>query len=97
MVKNSAESCARRNERNSRIAGSPKVRLLLADCWPSGESTALARIFVHTCLMALKLFNAVVISQDLSFDSKFGRLKSHDTVPFNVVLTLIVPTLLKYN
>ena len=38
---------------------------------------------MHTNLLALKLFSAVVSSQDLSIDTKFDQLKSHDTVPLS--------------
>ena len=31
----------------------------------------------------LKMFSAVITSQDLSFDTKFGRLKCRDAVPLN--------------
>ena len=36
-------------------------------------------------LLALKLFNPVIASQDLSIDTKFGRLKYRDTVPKNTL------------
>ncbi len=40
-----------------------------------------ARFFAHTNLPSFKPHSAVVASQDLSFDTEFGRFKSRDTVP----------------
>ncbi len=36
---------------------------------------------MHTNLLSLKPFSAVVASQDLPIDTEFGWLKSRDTVP----------------
>ena len=47
----------------------------------SRQSANFARFFAHTNLLSFKPFRAVVASQCLSFDAKFGRLKSCDTVP----------------
>ena len=47
------------------------------------QSSNFAFFLSHSSLLAFKLFSAVVTSQDLSFDTKFDWLKSHDTVPLN--------------
>ena len=52
--------------------------------WESRRSANFARYFAHTNLLTFKIFRAVITSQDLSFDTKFGRLKSRDTVPLRV-------------
>ncbi len=44
------------------------------------QSTSFACFFVHSNLLALNLFSAVVTSRDLSIDFKFGQLKFCDTV-----------------
>ena len=51
---------------------------------PGSENAAAKRKF-RLFLMALKLFRAVtgITYQDLSIDTKFGRLNSRDTVPLS--------------
>ena len=50
-----------------------------------GEPTKreLTSFFAHTNLLIFIAFSAVITSQNLSFDIKSGRYKSHDTVPLN--------------
>ena len=74
-----ADSCAQRNERNSRIASSPKECLILCKGGAGGERITLAAR--PSLRVGAGQYSIAKNSQDLSIDSQFGLLKSHDTVP----------------